>query len=397
LFAVHPVHAEVLGEIVGQADIVATLFGLLAVYIALRPGRTIIPFLVAGLLVTATLAKESAVVFSAVISIVALMPSQAQLRKRLAISFCTALVTILTIWIQLSFKRAIESPIDNLAFAAHGGEKILHACYVIGRAISMCFVPIGMSPFHDYAAIDLSYATLLPYAVPGTLFLCIGAGALWISLKKRSPAGIIGVGLLFGPIAINSSLIVQVGTELAERLLYPASAVASVILAFAVFKTTGFSLGRVAIALLILLFSAQSWSAQRPWRNQTDLYAYAIGAEPLSARLHQYHGMNFLHNRDPLSAAWHFMARTYILSNFPNRVDPMPITQLERLPVEQRIIEGPQVFAPEDPCRFLSSYFQFLVGKTPHLAQYMRDLLSRRYSECGDSLSGQTPSTKVEK
>lgn len=160
-------------------------------------------------------------VFSALIAVVALMSAHVPLRKRLIISFCSALVTLLTVLVQLSLKRAVESPLDNLAFAAREGEKILHAFYVIGHAMTMCFVPIGMSPFHDYAAIDLSFATLLPYAIPGALFLCIGAGALWISWKKRSTAGIIGTGLLFDPIIINSSLILPVGTELAERLLSP--------------------------------------------------------------------------------------------------------------------------------------------------------------------------------
>jgi hypothetical protein len=248
-----------------------------------------------------------------------------------------------------------------------------------------------MSPFHDYAAIDLSLTTLLPYAVPGSLFLCIGAGALWVSLKKRSTAGIIGAGLLFGPIIINSSLIVPVGTELAERLLYPASAAASAITAFVVYRAAGFRFHRVVIVLLILLFSVQSWSAQRPWRNQLDLYAYGAEAEPLSARLQQNLGMNCLYSGDVPAAAWHFMVRTYIIADFPNRVDPEPIIQLEQLPVEQRIAEGPAMFAPEDPCRFLGNYFQFLEAKTPHLAPYMRKFLSGRYPSCAGSLSGQTP------
>ncbi len=382
LFAVHPIHAEALGGIVSQADILATLLGLLAVYIALGRSRTISPLIVAGILAAASLAKESAVVFSAVIAVAALMPAGVQLRKRLSLSLSAAFIAFLTILIQLVIKRAGESQLDNLAFAAHGGQKILHALYIIGRGISMCFVPVGMSPFHDYAAIDLSLATLLPYAIPGALFLCIGTGAFLISLKKRNVAGVIGIGLLFGPIILNSSLIVRVGTELAERLLYPASVAASAIAAFAVYKAIGPRFSRVAIVLLILLFSVQSWSAQRPWRNQLDLYAHGVEAEPLSARLHLYYGMNLLSNRDIHAAAWHFMATTYIMSNFPNAVDPTPIIELEPFPAEQRIMEGPAAFGPEDTCRFLGKYFQFLDRKTPHLATYIRDVLSGRYPDC---------------
>ncbi len=45
LFAVHPIHAEALGEVVCQADILAALLGLLAVTIALGRNRALTPFL----------------------------------------------------------------------------------------------------------------------------------------------------------------------------------------------------------------------------------------------------------------------------------------------------------------------------------------------------------------
>jgi hypothetical protein len=348
--------------------------------------RPITPFLVALLLIMACLAKESAVVFSTIVTVVALMPPGVQLFRRLSISLGAALVTISIVVIQLSFERIIESPIDNLIFAAHGGERILHALYVIGRGISMCFVPVGMSPFHDYAAIDLSFATLLPYAIPGAMFLCIGVGAMWLSLKKRSTIGFIGIGLLLGPILMNSNPFVPMATELAERLLYPASVAASAMVAWFVYRAIHrCRLRQVVLVLLVLLFSIQSWSAQRPWRNELDLYAYGTETEPLSARLHRFYGISLLSSRQFHAAAWHFMVTRYIMSKFPNRVDPAPLMQLEQLPMEERIMEAPIRLDPEDPCRFLDRSFQFLKSKTPRLEQYMFDLLSRRYPMCAAS------------
>ncbi|MCE5241634.1 MAG: hypothetical protein ABFD98_11435 [Syntrophobacteraceae bacterium] len=148
-------------------------------------------------------------------------------------------------------------------------------------------------------------------------------------------------------------------------------------------------LRRVAIAVLVPIFAAQSWVAQRPWRNQLDLYAYAVDVEPLSARLHTYYGMNLLSRGEVLPAAWQFMARVYILEEFPGRVDPAPLYHLEQMPVQQRLLEGPSLLAPEDPCRFLDDYLGFLQARTPHLSRYVREVLSRRYAECGRSLNGQ--------
>lgn len=394
LFAVHPLHAEAIGEIVGQADILSTFFGLLALYVALGRKPALAPFLVSGLLIAACSAKESAVVFSALVAVIVLLEDDAPLSKRLGISISAAMVTLLTILVQFSIKRVEVSPLANIAFVAHGGQKILHALYIIGRALSMCFVPVGMSPFHDYAAVDLSMTTLLPYAIPGILFLGMGIAAVVISLKKRSIAGIIGTGLLFGPVIINSSLIVTVQTELADRLLYPATVAAAAMAAFVVYRAIGPRFGTGAVAVLILLFSTLGWSAQRPWRNQRDLYAHAVEAEPLSATLRMNHGMNLLSIGDVPDAAWHFMVRTYILSHFPDRVDPTPIFQLEQLPVEQRILEAPEVFAPKGCCRFLNNYFKFLEGKTPHLAPFMRSFLLKRYPGCSGSTSGRVSAAK---
>ncbi|MGC9196516.1 MAG: hypothetical protein ACP5IL_13850 [Syntrophobacteraceae bacterium] len=387
LFAVHPIHAEAIGEIVGQADILSTVLGLLAVYIAFSRNRKSTPFLVTALLIAASLAKESAIVFSALVAVSALMPGEAPLHRRICISSCAALVTAATVFLQLSFKRIVPTPIINIAFRAHGGEKILHSLYIIGRAMSMCFVPVGMCAYHDYAAIDLSLATLLPYAIPGALFLCIGIGAFLISLQKKSAAALIGTGLLFGPIIINSSLILPIASELAERLLYPASAAACALMALAVYRIKLSRLRGALAALLVLLFLALSWSAQMPWRKGADLYAYALKAEPLSARLNVVNGMFALAKGDLDSAAWLFMVTTYVLEHFPNRVDPLPIIELEKLPVGSRLLEGPALFAPEDRCGFLGNYFMFLEVETPHLAPLVRDFLLKTYPAC-DKMQG---------
>ncbi len=394
LFAVNPIHAEAMGEVVGQADILATVLGLLALYLALGHPRKSTPFLVAAILMAACLAKESAVVFSALVTVVALMPEKVKFRKRLSISAGAALVTILTVFLQLSFKRVLPSPFDNIACIANGSQKIIHALYIIGRGMGMCFVPLGMSPYHDYAAIDLSPATLLPYAIPGALFLGLGILAFAISLKKRSAIGVIGVGLLLGPLVINSSLIASIASELAERLLYPASAVAAAITAFAVYKALGPRWRNVVFALLILFFSVASWSAQRPWRKNVDLYTYAVKVEPLSVRLNQVAGFIALRHRDADTAAWRFMVITYILRKFPERVDSSPIMALKELPVGKRVIAGPSILAPQDTCGFLADYFEFLDRKAPHFAPLARKGLLKAYPACAGALSRKTPENK---
>jgi hypothetical protein len=210
VFAVHAVHSEAIGGIVSHADILSTTLGLLALLAALgRPGF-LQAFSITILFALACLAKESAVVFGPIIILIVALQENQPLPKRITTLIPVGTVMIFMIAFQLSLDRSTHGGgLDNLARAAHGWDRLFYGLYIVGRAISMCFIPAGLAPNHGYAAVDFRLQTLLPYAIPGLLFLASGIFLFIWTFKSRNLPWITGLGLLFGPVLLHSNLIMD--------------------------------------------------------------------------------------------------------------------------------------------------------------------------------------------
>ncbi len=362
LFAVHPIHSEVLGSLVSQADILSTTLGLIAIWLVVTPRASFKSPLLIVILGIACLVKETSVVFGAIVVFIALVQYNRSLKERVILIFPSLLVIVAIIYFQVTIERGGSNPINNLVYGATGIERTLHGLYIVGRSISMCFLPVKLSPTHDYAAIDLSLNTLLPFSFLAILFLVISVAFFLRTLETRNVTWIIGIVLLIGPPIIQSSLIVCVNTEIAERLLYPSSIVSCTLISafiFHVLKPPSFRW--IVLILVAAAFLFQSWRIERKWQTNFTLFEYAVKAEPLSWRAHNNFAVCLANKKQPKEALWHFMIAAYILSNRPQPVDPSPIMKLNNLPIDQRLIEGPSFLYPDDPVEFIKFFYEHLI------------------------------------
>lgn len=355
IFSVHAVHAEAVGGIVSQADLLATvlgIFALLSFYAKSRFAQCLVPLL----LILAYLAKESAVIFGITIIILTLANATKRSRAQYLIFLATIIVTAAYIFFQLSLPRYHGGLWqDNLAYDARGMIRVLHGLYVVGRAVAMCFIPIGLSPNHSYAAIELFPDRLLPYAVPGGFFLILGITGLAAAVRAKDQRWILWLCLFFGPVLIQSGFPVITNVDLAERLLYPATIGSSAMLAFLYRRYFGSSWSRAAMTLTLFVFIVLSWQAQRPWRSDLALFRYAVKSEPLSWRSRHGLAATLVERGEIREGIWYFLSHWYILHHHgkDRRVDPAPIEQLEKLDIEQRNFLAPGILAgplQESPC-----------------------------------------------
>ncbi|MBN1841228.1 MAG: glycosyltransferase family 39 protein [Deltaproteobacteria bacterium] len=383
LFSVHPIHSEVLGSLVSQADIVSTMLGMVGIWIALahvrRWRQSILLVIVLGL---ACLAKETAVIFCGIIIVIAWVQGQTTWGERLAKSFPALLIGVAIIVFQILIERGGRNPINNLAYCATGFERTLHGLYIIGRSISMCFIPVGLTPSHDYAAVDLSLSTLLPYSLLAVLLLILCCAFFLRAVETHNIAWISGIALLVGPAFIQSSLVVCVNTEFAERLLYSSSIAGSAITAALLFVILKRPVYRwIGFTLVAGLFLLQSWHVGKQWRDNITLFEYAVGVEPLSWRAHNNYAMSLARKKEIEEALWHYMVAAYILSHRPLPVTPTPIFTLSKFPIAQRLIEGPAVFSPNDPRHFIKFYFDHLIAvfNFPHGVAILAPYYKERY------------------
>jgi hypothetical protein len=309
LFAVHAVHAEVLGSIAHQNEIVAFILCMWALYFVEKKHASLISLL---LLVLAVLIKESAIVFFPII--ILLLIARREIRQRIHFVISILVAAGIMIWVQLSLDRTpfLIGNMDNLSYDAQGSERLLHGLYTIGRGVSLMLAPRGLAPFHGFAGLDLSTDTLLPYSILGGLTLFLGSGVILWGLWKKRPDYVLGISILIGPLILQSNLIIRTFAELSERWLYtPSLTVCFMLSAILVifFKSLkkkrleGF--GIICLTSIIMIHLLISWQVLTAWKTNDSLMAYAVKQEPATYQSRYFHAKYLLQADQLYEGLWY--------------------------------------------------------------------------------------------
>ncbi|HKB08511.1 MAG TPA: tetratricopeptide repeat protein [Candidatus Polarisedimenticolia bacterium] len=302
LFAVHPVHAEVLGEIVGRSELLAAAFGLASVLAFLRAraaeehGSAPRPLYALSLasFALAFLAKENAAVVPGLIVLADLLV----VRRRPAWAYHLTAAAALALVLALRLTALgglnpsgpvhfVDNPIATLSFV----DGRLTALLVLARYASLLVWPRHLAIDYSYAAIPAATGPLDPGVVAGGLLLAgwgLGVALSW----RRAPAvafALAWIGVALAPVA---NLLFPIGTIMAERLLYFPSVGFCLLAALALERATASpafgrarpSIGTVVMALVVLALAARSVVRLRDWRDDYTIFKAALRVEPDSVR-----------------------------------------------------------------------------------------------------------------
>jgi tetratricopeptide (TPR) repeat protein len=297
LFAVHPVHTEVLGLVVGRSELLAAGFTLLALVLFL--GRSV-PAGAAAIaaLVLAFLSKESAV--AAPVLLIAAdrlaRPSHAPDPHRLRWGFHAAAFTAVGLALLLrvrvlgaivpsAFTHFIDNPIAHLPFP----RGLFTALAVLWRDAWLLVRPWPLSIDYSYASLPEAASLLDPRALAGAaLVLAWGAG-LWF-WWKRQPAAAWALLLLALPLLPVANLVFPIGTLLAERLLYLPSAGACLLAGLLAARFLNApAAGRrrwvhAAVAAVVVVFALIDLRRFADWRDDRSIFRAAIDVFPDNVR-----------------------------------------------------------------------------------------------------------------
>ena len=305
LFAVHPVHAEVLGEIVGRSELLAAAGGLASVLFFLRAreaeerpesGSAPRPLYALSLasFALAFLAKENAAVVPGLIVLADLLV----VRRRPAWTFHLTAAAALALVLGLRLGALgglnpsgpvhfVDNPIATLSFV----DGRLTALLVLARYASLLVWPNHLAIDYSYAAIPAATSPFDPGVVAGGLLLAgwgLGVALSW----RRAPAvafALAWIGVALAPVA---NLLFPIGTIMAERLLYFPSVGFCLLAALALERATASpavastrpAIGAVVVALVVLALAARSVLRLRDWRDDYTIFKAALGVEPESVR-----------------------------------------------------------------------------------------------------------------
>ncbi len=307
LFAVHPVHTEVLGEVVGRAELLAAVGTLVCVVAFLRArlsdgGRPGLWYAVSiAAFVGGFLSKENAVVAPFLVLAADLLVT----RRRPLWSFHAAAGAALALVLALRVAALGSLNPDGLVHfidnpIAHMGpiEGRLTAIGVLALYAMLLVAPLRLSVDYSYDAIPAAAGIFDPRVLAGVVILAAGTVG-FIHFRRRRPTVALAVAWLGLAMAPTANLLLPIGTIMAERLLYLPSVGFCLLVAALLYRVDlgpgerhGAWVGgvRVVMAMVILAFAVRGAVRLLDWRDDRTLFRAAIEVVPDSVRARYNYG-----------------------------------------------------------------------------------------------------------
>ncbi|HET9011632.1 MAG TPA: hypothetical protein VFN38_07430, partial [Gemmatimonadaceae bacterium] len=311
LFAVHPVHVEVTGNMVGQSELLVAIFLSLAVghYIRARRGGLLgvrDAAIVLGLFVLGLLSKEHAIVLPVLLVAAELTVINDRRWKLFApeardarlLALCFAL--LIAVWlyvrsvVQMNLTGFVPYPVFQV-LKMDMFDRFAMMMTEIPRIAQLLVFPTRLSG--DYSPGEV----LIPQGfelveLPG-IFICIAVVALAFALRRRAPAASFGLAWLILSYLPVSNILVATGFITAERTLFFPS-IGVVLVAGAGFEWLRGSertllqrrAAAVGVALLLALGVARSIDRQRVWKNNDVFFDQLVLDAPNGYRAHFLRG-----------------------------------------------------------------------------------------------------------
>jgi tetratricopeptide (TPR) repeat protein len=303
LFVVHPIHTEAVAAIVGRAEVLAALFGLLFLIVH-RQRRS--PALCASVYLLALWSKESAIAFFPLA--VAMDVAFRDRAKRWPFWSYGAYAMALGAWLAMRSAALAGQPllvpfVDDPLASATLGSRLLTIVRVQLAYLRLQLVPLGLSSDYSFNQIPLIQQAADPYVLGGLSVLFVAIGAAWRMRKAHGvvPFAIVGYAILFAP---ASSVLVPIGTIMGERLAYSPSIMFCLLVGYAGWQL-GHRLGRPVAAgfiALLLVFGGLTIARNRTWADELTFFRAQVESAPDSAKAHYGLGGALATNGDDLAA-----------------------------------------------------------------------------------------------
>ena len=312
IFAVHPIHAEAVCELVGRAEILVAIgltTGLLAATPANGlPGMTR-TFGAALAFFLALLAKESAICYLPFLAAmwihrrdrVAGRDFWRGVLARLPILLLPLIAYFWMRYVALDgqlIRPVLTSVLLNPLKDTTALERLNGVLIILGHYARLMLTPVKLSSDYSYAIVDpragASAMTVLGAAVAiGSIVL---AGRwLFEAMRGRPGATMPGYGLLavlfLGSYALISNVFVLIGVSLGERLFYWPSVPACIALGILSVHTIRAAQSRraaldwqAAVTIVLISFAGRAALRSLDWRSPYELYRSDHAAYPQNVR-----------------------------------------------------------------------------------------------------------------
>lgn len=304
LFAVHPLHVEAVANVVGRAEVLATLFAIAAVLAYLRvgdhPASASLPPRRHGLAAAGTVAatvlalasKESAFAMPGVLLAVDWGRAQATgepLPARLARTWPVWVAVLLVTVGWLGLRAAIvgelagDLPAPGLARSTVW-DRVVIMLPLVPEYLRLFLLPARLSA--EYSPDFVPLHTGFGLRAFGGLLLVAAWAAAALLFRRGAPAASLGLAWTAAAVFVVSNLLVPSGVLLAERTLYLASVGVCLALG-SLWALLHRARPGGAVALLVLvagLGAIRSYTRSQVWRDDHTFFQRLVVDAPGSYR-----------------------------------------------------------------------------------------------------------------
>ena len=333
IWAIHPVLAESVTNIVGRADLLAALGVLAGVLCHIQAGRSSGKNKLAwlgGLAIAAAIgifSKESGIVILAGMGLYDVIFRAGPPWRSRVPGYVAAVVPIgIFFLMRAPVAAAAASGIpftDNPLGTADFWAARLTAIRVVGDYLRLLIWPSRLSCDYSYNQVPL--ANWGDWKALAVLLFCLGVGGLALFCWRRAKAVSFFIGFFFAALLPTSNLLFPIGAIMAERFLYlPTIAAAGcAVLAWNAAGRRWPQVGRIGPVVLLVIcggLAARSWARNSDWRDDFSLWSSSAAAAPNSYKTHLSLSSAITGGKEQVGVALHEAERAVaIVDSLPDR------------------------------------------------------------------------------
>jgi hypothetical protein len=296
LFAVHPLHVEAVANIVGRAELMSAMgvLGALVLFLhrPLTPARALA---ILACALVAVLSKEQGLLVPLLLLTLAIAtryrPADRAERSAtpiLVLALCWALagyVVFRESILKFGWDRSFLDWTINPLVRAQGADRVLVPIAIVGRYACLLVAPLRLSPDYGGEVIGSVARWEDPFLWFGLVAIVAWVGLLGIAWIYRNGALAFALVSLALTVGLVSNLVLLIGTNFAERLMYLPSAFFLLVAAIGATRLLRRRAFVGILAVLVTVGAVQSFGYARRWNDRLGFYQWASEQQPKSIRL----------------------------------------------------------------------------------------------------------------
>ena len=317
LFAVHPIHTEVVANIKSLDEIFCFFFAFLALNVFvdyMRQGKVWQLLVGLAALFCSFLSKETVITFLGIIPIVFFLYVNND--KKRAVFMTAGAVVVAGIYLAIrtviltdygASTSAVEFIDNALIGAPNVVMRIATAFLTLGMYVKLLFIPYPLSSdygFHTIPYVGFGNIWVLLSVV---IYLGLGIVGLYRMIRFRKDPWAFGIMFFLATIALFTNIFFLMGSAMGERFLFFASVGFCLLIALCIEKwiiKSEISFpelmnNKVVIGILIVIgvaFSGLTFARNANWKDNYTLFKTDMERAPENCRLNYYFGNELAEN-----------------------------------------------------------------------------------------------------